>query len=242
MFNELWLDCLALLWPTACVGCGAPDRDLCRTCMRRTQGGDAHEALSRIPAHGLAIDVPCYVGGEYTGVLREVLVAYKHGGVVSCARPLGHRLAAPLIAAAAEAQTPAAPCIVAVPSRRARVRERGYAHVDALVRIALRSRGISARRVLVPGALTPLCGRTGQVGLDADARERNARRIAAGRRAARLRGREVIIVDDIITTGATLRAAIAVLEGVGVNVVAVVALCATPRRDTREKLVVEGRS
>ncbi|WP_461638634.1 ComF family protein [Leucobacter sp. BZR 635] len=85
-------------------------------------------------------------------------------------------------------------------------------------------------------ALQSLPGRTGQVGLDPIARERNARRVRVRRVSERrLRGRSVILVDDIVTTGASMRAAIAVLERAGARVEAVVALATAVRRDSPQK-------
>lgn len=173
--------------------------------------------------------VPCYVAGPYDGVVREVLLAYKHGGAYGFVRPLGTRLALPLRAACAAA-TRGPPVVVALPSRAARERERGYRHVEELVSRALRSARLGAPRMR---ALRTLRGRTGQVGLDAEARERNAERIALRRAAGSLRGREVVLVDDIVTTGATVRAAVAALERGGAEVVAIAALCAAERFDAR---------
>lgn len=224
VFRELALDLLALVWPTACAVCDAPDRELCDACRTalREQAGEAVER------HDLG--VPCFVLGAYDGALRKVLVAYKHGGAFGFSRVLGALLATPLRAACSEVDR-GPPIIVAVPSRASRVRERGYRHVDELVRVALRKGRI---RAPLWRALRTLPGRTGQVGLEASERERNAARISVrGARRGALKGARVIIVDDIVTTGATMRAAIRVLEREGATVVAAVALCATERQDAR---------
>lgn len=251
--RELALDCLALLWPTACVGCELPDRDLCVRCAR-----ELGEASSETFDLG-GISVPCFAAGPYSGTARAALIAYKHQGAFGLVRPLGRRLALPLRLACGEASRDP-PAIITIPSRARRVRERGYRHVDELVRVALRGGGVVDGRsliwtvqgmpvsmpvlmpVLMPAlmpvlmpALRPLRGRTGQVGLDVQSREENAGRIAVRRLwVPDLRGREVILVDDIVTTGATLRAAQKVLEAAGARVIAVVALCVAARRDTPE--------
>lgn len=241
--RELALDFLALLWPTSCAACAWPDRELCDRCR------DSLNESFRTPQQHLGLGVPCYVLGPYDGALRSVLVAYKHGGVFGFSRVLGALLATPLRAACSEVKR-GPPMIVTVPSRPQRVRERGYRHVDECVRVALRVGRIDAplHRVLKARR-----GRTGQVGLTTAERERNASQIAVRLRFARARSRplltsrnrslagaEVIIVDDVVTTGATMRAAIDELERAGARVVAAVALCATVRRDTREKTLVGG--
>ena len=223
-----------------------------------------------------------------------MLVGYKHDGRVGFARELGARLRAPLDAALRDAalncdrvegvggtEKARAPCaggapgilIVTVPSRPARVRERGYRHVDVLVRIALRGgggttldsndsndsndspprfpsvgRGLLTENVpphpnggggtprapdvpprLLSRALRTSAGRTTQVGLGAVERQANAARIRVAR-PRQLRGRDVILVDDVITTGATVTAAAKSLSAAGAHVVAIVALCAVERR------------
>lgn len=239
--REVGRDALALLWPTACVACGAPDRDCCADCLAEVRVETA--VIER------DIGVPCFAACAYEGATRALLVEFKHAGRIGFARVLGPRLAAPLAAAVRRSSGPLAPIVVAAPSRPSRVRSRGYRHVEMLLAGALRARRgaasggprgpsaagePSALRVLRVRALRARRGRTAQLGLDASGRERNARRVAV-RASCRsvLRGREAIVVDDVVTTGATLRAAAEALESAGVTVIAAVALCAVPRRDAR---------
>lgn len=231
--RELWLDALALLWPTECVACGAPDRDCCDACLAEVRGGRGEAAWGRTPA-----GVTATVAGPYAGPLRALLVALKHSGRTGFARELGARLHAPLRAACNRAGGTSVPLIVTVPSRSARVRERGYRHVDLLVRAALRveARAHPGREHprLAPRVLRAQRGRTSQVGLSAAERHRNAALIEVGPSARRhLRGREVVLVDDVVTTGATVLAASRALSEAGARVIAVVALCAVERRSAR---------
>ncbi|MGK0722228.1 ComF family protein [Leucobacter sp. W1478] len=229
-FRELGLDALALLWPTQCVTCGAPDRDCCDACRVAVRDGRGTAIWVRTPA-GLA----ACVAGPYEGSLRDLLVAFKHAGQTGFARELGPRLAAPLDAALSLAGGPTLPLLVTVPSRSARVRERGYRHVDMLVRAALRSPCFAPRRPwLVTRALRARRGRTSQVGLSATERQYNAALVEVSPVARNLlRGREVVLVDDVVTTGATIAAAHLALTLAGARVVATVALCAVERRSDR---------
>lgn len=238
LLRELRLDLLALVWPTACVCCGQPDRDCCLPCLVELQRPG--------PLLHPGIGAPCFVRGVYDGPLRALLVALKHGGRTGFARQLGAELRVPLLAALSHCGGPAAPVIVAAPSRRSRTRRRGYRHLDLLLDVALRGdRRAGARERIaalrVP-ALRATRGRRGQVGLAPDERARNAARVAV-RSAARavVRGREVILVDDVITTGATVLAARDALEEAGARVVAIVALCVAERRDTRDERVAATR-
>ena len=222
--SALGADLLSILWPTACIACGAPDRDCCAACR----------AELRRPAAPLRLDlggVPCFVRGPYDGALRALLVAYKHAGRVGFGGELGRLLREPLHRALDLCGGPRAPVVVTAPSRRAKVRERGFRHVEALVTAALRRQRAAVLRV---PALRALRGRAGQVGLSAAERARNARLVAVRRSARRLlRGREVILVDDVVTTGATAMAARSALEDAGARVIAVVARCAVRRGDAK---------
>ena len=287
--RSVWLDLLAVLWPTECVGCRAPDRDLCGACAAEMERLTTSRPVPRanVPA-GLGEaapgpprtrwqmpEVPCFAAAPYAGVQRELLIGLKHAGRVGFARRLGPLLARALAEALEEvgAEPPddaapvevevsveagvavgagvapsprpaGAPLIVCVPSRPARVRQRGYRHVEVIlshaVRALRRSGGrLSSGAVLdVPRrpvrALRALPGRTGQVGLTSSERVRNAQRITVRRGArARVRGRRVVVVDDVVTTGATVTAACETLRVAGAKVVAVAAVCRVERRDTR---------
>lgn len=261
--REFLYDLMALLWPASCVGCSAPDRELCTECARRlrelpcaTPPGSVWADV-RVSEHlgtaASSLEGPLLIAaGPYDGVVRDLLIAYKHGGSYGFVRPLGRRLGEVLFQAATAlaATVPAATggperrelFVVPVPSRASRVRERGYRHMEALVRVGLR--GPAWRRLRTQPrllrALRPTRGRTGQVGLSVEARERNARRLTVPPAAARvLRGRDVILVDDIVTSGATTRAAQDALESAGARVHAIVVLCAVAHKNARGETQVE---
>ncbi|WP_017793169.1 ComF family protein [Leucobacter salsicius] len=222
--REALRDLAALVWPVTCVGCGAADRELCARCM-----AELRDAVPSTVTSALA-GVPAYARGPYAGVLRRVIVAYKHGERAGFARILGEQLAHPLARAIAHAYT--RPLLIAAPSRAAQVRRRGFRHVEAALRVACGG---------VPDPATPVRalrstrGRQGQVGLDAATRAENAARIAvrSGYR-RKLRGREVILIDDIMTTGATVLAARRALTAAGARVVAVAVLAAVTYEGTPE--------
>ena len=245
--RELALDLLAVVWPTQCAGCGRADRDLCGPCVQEVRAC----TVGRSEVGGRWLTLSC---GEYSGVVRDLLVRFKHGGEFGLHRALGDRLAGGLAEAlavsAAAAQhsgsgAPAAPLIVPVPSRRARVRSRGYAHMTVLAQRALRrvkranwadnDLAREASRALIYRGLVTTRGRTGQVGLRSQDRIRNARRVRVPARCERiLRGRQVILIDDIVTTGATISAAAEALIGVGAQVTCVLAMCRAERTDSVE--------
>lgn len=241
--REWWADLMALVWPTSCVGCGAADRDCCADCRAQVRGAQVPAIWVHAPA-----GVTVCAASWYSGALREMLVACKHQGRTGFARELGVRLRTSLRAVLSGRMGTV--YVVTAPSRAARVRERGYRHVDMIVRRAIRrwvidgeglSDALSPRPSpslppsphvrLLPRALKALPGRSGQVGLDAHARAANAALITIGTAARyRLRGAQVVLVDDIVTTGATVAAAKHELEAAGAEVLGIVALCAVERR------------
>lgn len=223
-WHEFLLDLRALLWPNRCVVCGVADRVCCASCLAEVRNGDGGGPSRLLPRTGRAHGLHLRSAGPYGGALRGALVAYKHSGRTGLARPLGERLA-PVLAAALRA-APATPVIVAIPSRSARVRERGFRHLEPVVRAALRGAGAPVRHDRELRALRATRGRRSQVGLDRAERRRNAARTAVRRAAARrLRGRAVVLIDDVCTTGATFEAAADALEAAGARVVSAVSIC-----------------
>ena len=133
------------------------------------------------------------------------MLAHKEHGARTLTRPLGAALALAVAAAAARAGCPG-PVLVPAPSRAAAVRERGDDPTLRLARAAARC----LRRGGVEAAVAPvlrMSRRTrDQAGLGVGARAENlAGAVRVPRRLAdRVAGRPVVVVDDVVTTGATL--------------------------------------
>ncbi|WP_223694698.1 ComF family protein [Leifsonia poae] len=218
--REAALDALAILSPVACSGCGAPDRSLCPACRHALRPRPQ-------PVLDAAIGPPIWAALDYSGVVRAVVPAFKDKGrtdaVVVLARALRSAVAAAVAAAgAAGAPEPEAGpvLLVTIPSTRAAFRKRGY-HPTSF---ALRRAGLRPAR---PGLRLTRQG-SDQAGLSAAEREGNRSGSIAASPA--LAGRRCLIVDDIVTTGATVREATRAIEAVGGRVIGVAAIAHTALR------------
>lgn len=172
-------------------------------------------------AHG----PPAYALGRYRGSARRAVLAYKERA--------RHNLAAPLGQALAEAlrrlpEVRAGPWnLVPAPSRAAAGRRRGGQHMLVLARHCAAALAGAGQVAAVAPALRLDAGARDSVGLDAGERAANLRgrlrHVPAGSPPA---GVPVVLLDDVITTGATAAACTSVLTAAGLPVVAVLALTA----------------
>ena len=208
--RDALLEAWAVVQPVECAGCAAADRALCPTC--------AAALAARVTTHDLADRTPVWAALAYDGVVRRCILAFKEQGRTDVAAALARPLAAALDAALTA--LPAGEVhVVPVPSGRAAWRRRGYAPVSTLVRSA----GVRPARWLRPARATAQ-----QKALDIDARRAN--RHGSLRARAAVAGQRVLLVDDVLTTGATLAEAARAVREAGGEVVGAVALAYTPKR------------
>ena len=225
---------LDLVLGSSCVVCGAAGRAVCPSCRARLP----RAARVRRPTPTPPGLVPSYAVGDYADALRSLVLAHKENRVLSLGRPLGELLACSVAAALDAAGRAAAQpvLLVPVPSRAAAVRERGHDPTAAMTAVAARTLTASNRPTRVARLLHLRPGVLDQAGLDTRQRSANlagsmtAPSAAVRRQAARRRHAHVIVCDDILTTGATLREAQRALEAAGVQVLAAAVVAATRRR------------
>ncbi|WP_379921415.1 ComF family protein [Erythrobacter sp. R86502] len=200
-----------VLYPPRCPACGdaiAQQEGLCVECW----------AKLAIPSHveHAGDVVPVYAATLYNDTSRKLVLAYKHGGRIGLSRMLGRMMASVL----PEPLSGASPTIlVPVPLHRWRLWQRGYNQAALLAKeLAQMGKGDVVLDALLRHRRTPNLG-----GLGRDARERLLRDAIKFNvvRARSVAGRNVVVVDDVLTSGATSRACIAALTDAGAASVAV---------------------
>jgi ComF family protein len=198
-----------LFLPPACAGCGRYGADLCRSC--RASLRPASDRRDRF----LAADPGIVVGDElelavaafaYEGALRRALSRLKYGGAARVAGPLAQAALPVLRRILALTERPH---LVPVPVHADRRRERGYNQAALLAAALARHSAAPVAEILVRRRPT-----TQQHRLDRAARLRNLRDAFALQPAARPPP-TVVLIDDILTTSATLEACAAVLRAQG---------------------------
>lgn len=219
---------LDLVYPPLCLSCEAPIAHadaLCPSCFQ------ALRPITRpyCPVLGLPFDVPLGPDARsaeaiadpppferarsaviYNDVARRLIARLKYGD-----RPELARFCARLMAGAGRDLLADRPVIVPVPLHAYRQFERRYNQSAELARALARIAGLGADMGLVVRSRRT----RQQVGLSADARRRNVAGAFTVRpgAAARLGGRRVLLVDDVITTGSTVKAVTHALKRAGVD-------------------------
>ncbi|MFC7016212.1 ComF family protein [Streptomyces viridiviolaceus] len=214
-----WQDLTDLVLPAECGGCGRARTVLCPEC-RTALSGAAPRRVRPVPEPpGLPV---VHAAARYADEVRAVLLAHKERGVLALAGPLGTALAGAVRAGLREVWTGGARVgndgtgpagrlgpvlLVPVPSSRRAVRARGH---DPARRIALAAAG-ELRRTGTPARVLAVLRQrhavADQSGLGARQRMDNltgALAVAPGGASLLSRGGPVVLVDDLMTTGASL--------------------------------------
>ena len=216
-----------LALPRECGGCGRPGTPWCAVCARAIRDVPIRLRPSAgIGGRGRGGEVPVWAAGRYRGPLRGAILGLKEHGRRDLAEVLGEALAAGLVTLARWGELPGRPALMLIPApvRAAAARRRGGDVVTAVAIAAAGRLGPATRTV-------PLLRTANWVrdsaGLSSAARAANLRgavtltrpvpRRAAGRASA-------VLVDDVLTTGATAAVSCAVLARAGIRVDAVVVL------------------
>ncbi len=213
---------LTIITPDTCLICGIEGSLLCRDCSKKISSTAPSRCFFcfRTTTDDKCCDT-CYrrtgvqsviICGEYKDTLKRLLFSYKFEHNRAASSVLAELLIdrAPLL--------PEGVVISYIPTAYAHIRERGFDHAKLLAK----KFAIKQQIVAVP-LLTRLT-QTTQRGATRSTRIQNMTHAFEVRHRAELRGKHIVIVDDVITTGATVRAATKVLLAAGASRVTILAV------------------
>lgn len=208
---------LDLVLPLECGGCGAPATRWCATCagVLSVATDEPHVISPRLDP-----GVPVFALGRHAGIRRHAIVALKEDGRTDLIPPLAHAMAVGIHRLLAWGVLELPLAVVPAPTRRLAARRRGGDPVTRLLTAA-----VAAHPEITVAPVLRLKGAArDSVGLSSSARQRNL----AGRirvTSSKLgEGADVLLMDDIVTTGATACESVRMLQSVGARVAGVLAL------------------
>jgi ComF family protein len=196
--------------PATCVGCGVEGLPICATCE------SALDARLELPA-GVPIGLPGEIAepllqlewcAPFHGVVRDALHAIKYSGEQRLAEPLGRAIARRWTAVGVGADL-----VTNVPVHADRARQRGYDQAALIARQAARELRLPYASLLVRSRAT-----IAQFDLDRRDRARNVKgAFSLDQRwpSTPIQGRWLLLIDDVVTTGATLAACATTLLAAG---------------------------
>lgn len=213
---------LDLVLPLACGGCGAASTRWCPRCAAEltVRDDEPHLVIPRTDP-----GVPVFALGRYAGARRRAIVAAKEHGRADLLPPLANALRSGLERLLTWGVVVAPVIVVPAPTRRSAARRRGG---DPVTRVAV------AATAALPGVTTVQALRTrawvrDSVGLSGGDRQRNLagriRLTRAGRRALSDGAEgDLVLVDDVVTTGATATESVRTLARSGAEVAVMLAI------------------
>ena len=216
------------------------DGKVCSICGERVLSAYAHTEPGEEPMCPVCrrIEMPfarAVAYGSYEGGLRELIHLLKYGGVRPAANVLG-RMLAEAIAGLEPVFGQGAVAVIPVPLHKTKQRQRGFNQAELIARVAVKIRSVAqGRMTLAADALRRQRETQSQIGLTNHQRRENMRGAFAVTRADEVNGREVVLVDDVYTTGTTASECARVLRRAGASQVWVATVARTLKLATRQQ-------
>jgi ComF family protein len=200
----------------------------CRTPFRNAFPLDA-EGRCALCRGGLRGFDAAYCFGAYEGELRKLIHLYKYGRIKTLARPLGDLLAAAL------PRDREFDAVVPVPLHWRRQWQRGFNQSELLARAIARRTGVP-----VVKALRRVQATVAQASLSNTSRRRNVAAAFRCKRPLLVEGKRILLIDDVMTTGATAASCAQALKRAGARKVTLLTVARVDRRmDVRRRAAAE---
>ena len=208
VFHMKVLDAAAdLLLQGACPGCGLPGKGVCPGCARAVMAGSVG------PRERVGIELPLWSAGEYVHPVMRIISQAKDHHRWDAIALLGLRLAFAVAGLVDDLGLTGPGVLVPIPSRASSVRDRGLDFAQALAQEAARRMSAIGVDAAVRSTLAHLRAVKDQGDLSSGQRAKNLEGSLFSTKLPP--GRWILLVDDVVTTGATLREGVRALSAAG---------------------------
>lgn len=211
---------LNLFLKSNCPLCDRPTPvEFCEYCQRQLQ-----RCQLKNPHQLWQGELPLFIWGNYGGTLKQAIAALKYEDKPELARPLGHWLGKTWLKSSVIYQQKLT--VVPIPLHASKLQQRGFNQAELIARSFCEYTGYQQQ----PLGLERIRATEAQFSLSPQQREENlADAFIVGKSLAQKSASPVLLVDDIYTTGATVRAAAKAFRRRGIEVYGLVAIASSHR-------------
>lgn len=196
----MWDFILDFLFPKKCLGCGREGSWLCSDCFSKIEYFDQPYFRNLPPLSGV------FALGPYRGILKESILAFKYDGVRELVEPLGNLLIQHLSPLPFERRS----LLVPIPLHKRREIERGFNQAHLLALYFSKNLNLP----LLPNVLIKIKNTKPQVELKEKERKENIKDAFFVKESEKhlIKNKTIFLVDDVMTTGATLKEGAKILK------------------------------